>query len=36
VMRVQKAQVEQAPEQEVKDALQALENYVNQVALLSD
>lgn len=36
VMRVQKAQVEQAEEQEVKEMLQALENYVNQVALLSD
>lgn len=35
VLRVKKAQIEQSPEQEINDLLQALENYVNQVALLS-
>jgi ribosome-associated protein len=36
VMRVQKARVDNASEQEIKDMLQTLENYVNQVALLSE
>lgn len=36
VMRVQKAQVEQAPEDEQAEMLRALENYVNQVAILSE
>ncbi|WP_410209470.1 ribosome biogenesis factor YjgA [Aquirhabdus sp.] len=36
VMRVQKAKVEQASEEEQADVLRALENYVHQVALLSD
>ncbi len=36
VMRVQKSQVEQVSELEINEMLQALENYVNQVALLSD
>ncbi len=36
VMRVQKARVDNASEQEIKDMLQTLENYVTQVALLSE
>lgn len=36
VMRVQKATVEQAPEDEQAELLTALENYVNQVAILSE
>ncbi len=36
VMRVQKARIDNISEQEIKDMLQTLENYVNQVALLSD
>ena len=36
VMRAQKARVDNASEQEIKDMLQALENYINQVALLSE
>jgi len=36
VMRVQKARVDNNSEQEIKDMLQTLENYVNQVALLSE
>lgn len=36
VMRVQKARVDNASEQEIKDMIQTLENYVNQVALLSE
>lgn len=36
VMRVQKAQVEQAPKDEQAEMLRALENYVNQVAILSE
>lgn len=36
VMRVQKATVEQAPEDEQAEMLRALENYVNQVAILSE
>jgi ribosome-associated protein len=36
VMRVQKAQVEHATEQDIQDTLQTLENYVNQVVLLSE
>jgi len=35
VLRVKKAQIDQASEQEINDLLQTLENYVNQVALLS-
>ena len=36
VMRVQKATVEQASEDEQAEMLRALENYVNQVAILSE
>ncbi|MDE2422449.1 MAG: DUF615 domain-containing protein [Gammaproteobacteria bacterium] len=36
VMRVQKARLDNDSEQEIKDMLQALENYINQVALLSE
>ncbi|GAC1375991.1 MAG: ribosome biogenesis factor YjgA [Aquirhabdus sp.] len=36
VMRVQKAKVEQASEDEQADMLRALENYVNQVSILSE